>query len=381
MNELKVIEEGHAYTPGLKIKKSIVIRKTRRLPMPGKVFVKVGDELDFDTSVAEMLAPGEPYVINAAHKLGIPMGDLPIYMKKKVGDQVSKEEPIAGYNAFFGLMKNWILSPTDGLMETVSDISGQIIIRETPISVIVDSYIKGKVVEVMPTEGAVVETNAAFIQGIFGVGGETHGIIHVIVDSPRQHLTADLITPDHKGKIIVGGSQVTKEAFMKMKKLGVAGIIVGGVKDIDLSDMLGFEIGVAITGHEDIGTTLIITEGFGDMNMSQRTFELLNEFEGYMASINGATQIRAGVIRPEIIIPHEKRASDEEDESLSGGMRPGTPIRIIRQPYFGMLGKVHKLMVELQVVETGSYVRVVEVEIENGDIVIVPRANVEILEI
>jgi len=145
--------------------------------------------------------------------------------------------------------------------------------------------------------------------------------------------------------------------------------------------MLGFEIGVAITGHEDIGTTLIITEGFGDMNMSPRTFELLKEFEGYMASINGATQIRAGVIRPEIIIPHEKRASDEEKGSLSGGMRPGTPIRIIRQPYFGMLGKVHKLIVELQVVETGSDVRVVEIEIENGDIVIVPRANVEILEI
>ena len=201
------------------------------------------------------------------------------------------------------------------------------------------------------------------------------------MDSPSQHLTADLITPDHRGKIIVGGSQVTKEAFMKTKNLGIAGIIVGGVKDIDLIEMLGFEIGVAITGHEDIGTTLIITEGFGDMNMSPRTFELLNEFEGYMASINGATQIRAGVIRPEIIIPHEKRASDEEEGSLSGGMRPGTPIRIIRQPYFGMLGKVHKLIVELQVVETGSDVRVVEVEIENGDIVIVPRANVEILEI
>jgi len=66
---------------------------------------------------------------------------------------------------------------------------------------------------------------------------------------------------------------------------------------------------------------------------------------------------------------------------LSGGMRPGTPIRIIREPYFGMLGKVHNLIVELQVVETGSDVRVVEVELENGEIVVVPRANVEILEL
>jgi hypothetical protein len=45
-----------------------------------------------------------------------------------------------------------------------------------------------------------------------------------------------------------------------------------------------------------------------------------------------------------------------------------------------LLGKVHSLIVELQVVQTGSEVRVVEVQLENGEIVVVPRANVEILE-
>jgi len=381
MSEVTVTEEGHAYTPGLKIKRSLLVKKTRRLPMPGEVFVKVGDEVGFDTPIAEMMAPGDPYVINAAQKLGVPKEDLEIYMKKKVGDQLKKDEPIAGYNAFFGLMKNWVLSPIDGFVETVSNISGQIIIRENPVSVMVDSYIRGRVVEVMPKEGAVIETHAAFIQGIFGVGGETHGTVHVVVDSPSQRLTPDLITPDQKGKIIVGGSQATKEALVKAREVGVAGIVVGGVKDTDLIEMLGFEIGVAITGHEDIGTTLIITEGFGEMDMSPRTFELFKEFEGYMAAINGATQIRAGVMRPEIIIPHDMRAPEDEAEALSGGMRPGTPIRIIRQPYFGMLGKVHNLIVELQVVETGSGVRVVEVELEGGGIVVVPRANVEILEL
>jgi hypothetical protein len=381
MSEVKVTEEGHAYTPGLKIKRSLMVKKTRRLPMPGEVFVKVGDEVGFDTPIAEMMAPGDPYVINAAQKLGVPKEDLEVYMKKKVGDQLKKDEPIAGYNAFFGLMKNWVLSPIDGFVETVSNISGQIIIRENPVSVMVDSYIKGKVVEVMPTEGAVIETHAAFIQGIFGVGGETQGTIHVVVDSPSQRLTPDLIILDQKGKIIVGGSQATKEALIKAKDVGVSGIVVGGVKDTDLIEMLGFEIGVAITGQEDIGMTLIITEGFGEMDMSPRTFELLKEFEGHTAAINGATQIRAGVMRPEVIIPHDMRAPEDERGALSGGMRPGTPIRIIRQPYFGMLGKVHNLIVELQVVETGSDVRVVEVELEDGEIVVVPRANVEILEL
>ena len=39
----------------------------------------------------------------------------------------------------------------------------------------VDAYIDGMVTEILPGEGVVVEAEGAFIQGIFGVGGETCG--------------------------------------------------------------------------------------------------------------------------------------------------------------------------------------------------------------
>jgi Fe2+ transport system protein FeoA len=86
-------------------------------------------------------------------------------------------------------------------------------------------------------------------------------------------------------------------------------------------------------------------------------------------------------MRPEIIIPHEITFEKLglEDE-LSMGMKPGTPVRIIREPYFGAIGNVFSLPVDLQKVETESSVRVVEVEIEDGQRVMVPRANVEIIE-
>ena len=37
--------------------------------------------------------------------------------------------------------------------------------------------------------------------------------------------------------------------------------------------------------------------------MAERTFELLASREGEDAAVNGATQIRAGVMRPEIVVP------------------------------------------------------------------------------
>jgi hypothetical protein len=61
-------------------------------------------------------------------------------------------------------------------------------------------------------------------------------------------------------------------------------------------------------------------------------------------------------------------------------MIPGTPIRIIRKPYFGAIGEVHSLPVELQQLESESMVRVVNIELDGGRVVTVPRANVEIIE-
>ena len=60
---------------------------------------------------------------------------------------------------------------------------------------------------------------------------------------------------------------------------------------------------MAITGSEQLGLTVVVTEGFGRMTIASRTFALLEKFRGRRVSVNGATQIRAGVMRPEIVIP------------------------------------------------------------------------------
>ncbi len=377
--EGKEAEEAHAYTPGLKVKKAMKVDKLRRLPILGKVFPKVGDQVSHDEIIARTEISGDPEIVKVAMLLGLEPEDLPRFMKKVVGDTVEKGELIAFYSALFGLIKKKVESPIDGTVESISEITGQVILRGAPIPVEVDAYIPGTVVNVLPREGAVIETNAAFIQGIFGVGGETHGDIHVIVGDNTQVVDTDMIKPEHKGKVLIGGSLVTLDALKKAVEVGVSAIVSGGIKHQDLTTFIGEEIGVAITGQEEVGITLIITEGFGKMSMSQRTFELLKEFEGYLANVNGATQIRAGVLRPEIIIPH-KDLEEAESETLSQGMVPGTSIRIIRQPYFGAIGKVHSLPVELQQLESESKVRVVNIELENGKVVMVPRANVEIIE-
>jgi hypothetical protein len=235
-------------------------------------------------------------------------------------------------------------------------------------------------VDTIPREAVVIETNAGILQGIFGIGGETHGEIKIAVDSYRDELRAEDLSSDDAGKILVGGSEISCSTLQKAAEIGVKGIIVGGIKDVELFAFTGTEIGVAITGNEDLGITFMVTEGFGSMNMSERSFNLLKEFEGNQAAMNGATQIRAGVMRPEVIIPHEAFTQDGDDVDLSDGLTGGTPVRLIREPYFGALGAITGLPVELQRLESESFVRVAEVTLETGEQVIIPRANVEIIE-
>lgn len=301
-------------------------------------------------------------------------------MKVALGESVTKGQIVAEGKKMFGLFKApSAVCDFDGILESYSDVTGNALVREASIPIEIDSYIKGKVVDVMPEEGAIVETRCAMIQGIFGVGGERLGVIRVAVSGADQLLDESNIKADDAGKILIGGSGMTSAAIKKASSVGAAGIIAGGLKDSDLIEFLGYDIGVAITGTEKINLSLIITEGFGFLPMASRTFELLKSLEGMTASLNGATQIRAGVIRPEVIVPDPPQVGAGSKEAKALALEIGTQIRIIREPYFGVIGSVTELPPELITLDSGTHVRVLRAKIGSGQQVTVPRANVEII--
>jgi len=374
---------AHAYTPGLKVTDNLLVKKNRILPLKGEVVVKVGDKVNPDDVVARTELPGNIVPINVANKLGIPPEDINEFMVKKEGDTIENGEVIAIKK--FPLIKRWSTTcktSITGTIESISSITGQVLLRGLPIPVEVKAYLQGEVTEVIPNEGVVVACTGAFVQGIFGIGGETFGALQTATLDNTTVLTDKLISSDMAGKVVVGGSLVTADALKKAIQVRAKGIVVGGFDDKDLRDFLGYDIGVAITGSENIGITLVVTEGFGQINMAQNTFEMLKTHEGQMACINGATQIRAGVIRPEVVIP----AQDQEQvaakyiQRTMEGLAVGSPVRVIRHPHFGRLGTVVALPSPLQKLESESVARVLEVEFDSDERAIIPRANVEMIE-
>ncbi len=373
---------AHAYTPGLQVTPESIVEKTRQLPLPGKVLAKSGDRVTAEQVIATTDFPGDVITVNVVNQLGIEPHDLPEFMLKKEGDTVRENEPIAENKPFFKFMKTTIKSPITGTVESVSSITGQVLLRNPPRKIELRAYIDGVVTEVIPDSGVVITTAATFVQGILGIGGEKNGVLAAAIDKVDAVLTADCIRPEHKGKILFGGSLIEAPALKKALEIGVAGIITGGFSAHDLKEWLGYDLGVAITGDEDVATTLIITEGFGKMAMARRTFDLLKTCEGKRASISGRTQIRAGVMRPEVIVPLAKDPSAvAKGRDAASGLKEGDPVRIIREPYFGRLGKVAGLPPELVKIETEAKVRIMKVELEGGEVITIPRTNVEAIEV
>ena len=376
---------AHTYTPGLTVTPRTVVSKKRILPLPGTVLVEAGEAVSSATVVARAELPGKVHVVNLVNQLGILPEDLPDYMVKREGDRIQQDDVLAETKPFIKWFKTQVRSPITGTVETISTATGQVILREPPRPVELFAYLDGMVAEVLPGQGVRVETTCAFVQGIFGIGGEPWGTLVLGVASLEEEMTAAHFTSAHAGKIVVGGAFVGAEALARAKVVGVKGIVVGGMHDQDLRALLGYDLGVAITGTENVGFTLVLTEGFGRIPMARRTFDLLRKLDGHKASISGATQIRAGVIRPEIIVP---LAPGEQIQGIEagtrgearGGVKVGDPVRVIRSPFFGRIGQVVGLPSDLQMVPTESRVRVMEVQFTDGSRAVIPRANIEVIE-
>src|SRR3990167_4340084 len=277
---------AHSYTPGLTVTEQATIRRRRLLSLPGIVLVSAGEKVCSNQPVARAELPGKVYPLNLANQLGVAPDEINEYLIKKEGESVQKDEILAENKPLIKWFKTEIKSPITGTVESLSTITGQVLLREPPRVLELLAYVDGMVVEVHPRQGVTVEARCSLVQGIFGIGGETSGILAIAVSSPDDALTPAHVKADMKGKIVVGGSFLSAETMAKAKELGVAGLVVGGVHDKDLRALLGYDLGVAITGTEQVGFTLILTEGFGTIPMAQKTFMLLSAHAGEKATIS-----------------------------------------------------------------------------------------------
>jgi len=368
-----------SYTPGLIVEQSTEIQKLRELPIPGRALVKVGDRVTADQTVLVTQLPGELVIVRVAEKLGCTVEQALKSLRVKEGQIVRHKDLLCELRTLFGLLNEQVTSPAEGTIEYILPSTAHIGIRLAPKALEVKSYIAGTISSVEEGKRLTVTTTGTLVQGIFGVGGERLGTLLPLGVSPETTVTRDDLTKlQLKGKVLAGGSSVSVDALRFAAEQGATGIITGSITSAALREILGRDLGVSMTGDEDLPYSLIITEGFGQLPMSKRTLDVLRSVEGKLASINGATQVRAGAMRPELIVS-DHHATSLHQSAPTADLKVGSDVRCIRAPYFGQRATITALPVEPREVDSGATVRVAELRLSDGTIHAVPRANIELV--
>jgi len=338
------------------------VRRERTLPVPGEVLARVGDRVEPMQVVACANLPGDFRILSVARLLGVPVSQVKRYLRVNLGDVVRQGQIVARRR---GLTSRTVKSPIDGVV-TASG-GGRILIEAQPTPFELRAYIGGTVTNVMEHHGVIIETTGAVIQGVWGAGGESLGVLKCLVKNPDEPLRAKAIDPSCHGTILIGGTGLDDAVLGQAQELQVRGIVVGSV----LPDM--------ISQIEQSPFPVIATEGIGTVPMSKPLFRLLATNDGREASISGQVQPRWGIVRPEIIVPLPA-------ETLPPAQtQPGTPltvraqVRVVRAPYMGAVGTVVALPVHARRIKTGIKVHGAEIDLGQGTPVFIPLANLEVL--
>jgi hypothetical protein len=340
------------------------VRRERMLPVPGHVLARIGDRVDPTQVVARAALPGDFRILPVARLLDVSTSDVKRYLRVSLDDKVRRGQVIARRGR---LSARTVKSPIDGVV--VSGSGGRILIEAPPTLFELRAYISGTVSNVLQQRGVVIETTGAVIQGVWGAGGESLGVLKCIVDSPGELLQAKAIDPSCHGTILIGGGELTDTALERAQELQVRGIVVGGLP----ADL--------IPRVEQLPFPVIVTEGIGRVPMSAPIFHLLTTNVGREASISGRVQPRWGIVRPEIVIPlPAEMVPSTQTQPGSTPLKVGTQVRLVRAPHMGAVGTVVALPAQARRIETGAKVRGAEVDLGQETPIFAPLANLEVLQ-
>jgi hypothetical protein len=403
-----------------------LVRLERRLPFAGEVTVRLGARVEPDDVVARTLVPGKPMQIDLTTILGVNARAAARLIRRRPGEQVQAGDTIAGKRS---IGSRQVRAPAAAVFSGYDENSG--VATLTPMGEMyeLDAHLKGIVMEVFPNQGVSIETPAAIVRGIWGMGGERHGVLKLLVTSNDEELTPELIDAKSTFAVLVGGSFVTAVALRNCIANRVRGVIVGSMPAAELhaflldvytpaayvaaSSLVDWPMGRlgwqfppaplfpnllpnATQGNTptamllnrkgaaaDLPFTLIVTEGFGRVPMSERAFELLAAADGQEVAISGATRLRGGLARPEVIIPLPRSSVQGRDLSASQQaptIHLGSTARVLSGSYLGRIGKVSALPPRPQLLPSGILARAAELTLTNGTRVLLPLLNLEVLE-
>ena len=332
------------------------------MPFDGRLLVRKGQDVRSTDVIAEANLAPEHLLLVVARGLGLPANQADEYIQRHAGDRVSEGDVIAGP---VGLARRVVRSPKPGRVVVAG--SGQMLLELDGPPFELKAGIPGVVVELVTDRGVEIETTGALIQGVWGNGRVDSGLLTNLSRSPQDVLTTDRLDVSHRGAIILGCHCADAEVLSTAADIPLRGIILASMDAslIPLANRMRYPI--------------ILLEGFGNIPMNSAAFKLLTTSERREVAINAEAWERLEGQRPEVVIPlpaSHMLPVPKEIETFGQGKR----VRFVGAMRRPMVGTLVAQRPGLTTLTSGIRVPAAEVRLESGEDVVLPLANLEVLD-
>lgn len=272
-------------------------------------------------------------------------------------------------------LKPPLVAPAVGKIREISATEGYMILVPLYQPTELLAHLDGVIKEIAENGALVIESYGYRFQGVMGFGSERVGRLRPLLAEERD-LDVNDIPDDLKSCVVLARGGVTLAALRRLEQLEISGLIVGSL-DQEVLRQFSHEEPLMIMGQRmELAFTLIMMQGFGSP-MPENTYREMAEHADLLVSIDGSTQLRAGVIRPEILIPlaEDIPADTKETVNTALNLQVNDPVILIREPHFGAIGRVAAISAELQATAAETKASLALIQLDQGECLQVPVQN------
>jgi len=337
------------------------IERERTLPVAGEVVAKLNQKVGPTDVIAEATWAREHVLIDVARALDISPNAADRLLRVKEGDKVAVDAEIAVSK---GIISRTIRAPRGGRVVVAG--GGQILMETGETSVELKAGLPGTVVQIIPYRGAVIRTVGALIQGIWGNGRIATGVMLNLTEKPDDVLSASRLDVSLRGSIILAGLLRDADTLRAAAELPVRGLILSSISP------------ALLPAAQQMRFPIVAIDGYGQLPMNSAAYKLLTSNAKREATINSEAFNRYTGTRPEIIIPLPVSQEPPLPNDVDN-LEPGQTVHMRRAPHAGAIGTLTKLLPGLVTLPSGLRAPAAEVKLENGEQILVPLVNLEIV--
>lgn len=341
---------------------SLTVRQKRMLPAPGQVFVRKGQKVEAEEVLARVFLSPKHASLDLVRGLGRSAKEVERLVQREIGEKLSQGDIIAGP---VGPAKRVVRAPEAGRIIQIKH--GKVFFEIEPQPFELKAGFPGIVETIIGSRGVILQTNGAYIQGVWGNGKIGFGPLRVQAPRPEDVMVRERLDSSLQGCIVLAGYCDDPGVLQGASEIPLGGLILASMSSALIPEAL------------ESPFPLILTEGFGLLPMNIAAFTLLSQHDREEVSLLAEPFDRYAGTRPAIVIPDETEGMILPPREQNFFV-PGVRVRVIHAPHRSQIGTFIALRPGMEILPNGIRAATGEIRLQNGTRVVLPLANLEILE-